>query len=229
MLVGFGLFAIERFYDVHALDNAQNALTYSLMTSEDAPSSAFHSRGLDVGNPEVERHDTQGNKPHIDICCKHQSKGKNGAREEGQNLDEEVVYRVAHAHDASVDSRLQFARLVAFAIEECHAEREDAIHHLQRHVARDQNAHSLTIVSLAESNDGADDFLAQKNDGDDGQKLDCLAPMKTLGLLHHRINGIYCAVQHHSIYLRHQRTDERQDECHNNQPFIGQNKGQNVT
>ena len=229
LLVGFGLLAIERFYDVHALDDAQNALADGLMTSENTSSSAFHSRGLNVGHPEVERHDAKSHETHINVGDKHEAEGENSAREEGQNLDEEVVYCVAHAHDASVDSRLQFARLVAFAIEERHSEREDAVHHLQRHVARDQNAHPLAIVSLAESNDGADDFLAQKDDGNDGQKLDSLAPMKTLGLLHHGIDGIYRTVQHHSIYLRHQRADERQDECHNNQPFIGQNKGQNVT
>ena len=100
------------------------------MSTENASSTTFHLRGLDIGHPEVERHDAQRHETHVEVGCEHQSQGEDGTRKQWQNFDEEIVHRVAHAHDTSVYARLQLTRFVALAGEEGHAEGKDPVEHL---------------------------------------------------------------------------------------------------
>ena len=141
------------------------------MTAEDAASPALHSCRLDIGHPEIDGHDAQGHEAHVEVGGEHQHEGEDGAGEERQNLDEEIVHRVAQAHDASVDTRLQLSRLVALTAEEGHAERQDAVYYFQRQVAAHQDAHPLAVVALEERHHRSHQLLAQQDDADDGKYL----------------------------------------------------------
>ena len=198
------------------------------MTAEDVTPSALHAARLDVGYPEIHGDNEQRDETHIDVRHEHQYQGENGTRKQRQYFDEEIVHRVRQRHDTPVDTRLELARLVTLAGKECQAERQDAVDHLQRQVAADEDAQLFAVVALEERNHQGHKLLAQQYDGDDGQYLHRVAPQETVLRLYQRIDGIHGLVQHHGIHLCHQRPDERQHQCQRDEPPVGQHKGQDI-
>ena len=197
------LFAVERLDDGDALDDVEDALAHRLMAAEDAAPPAFHPIGLDIGDPEVDGDDAERHESDVDVGHEHQHEGEDGTGEERQDFDEEVVDGVAEAHDATVDTRLQFARLVALGGEERHPERQHAFHHAHRQVAAHEDAHTLAVVALEEGHQGGDDFFAQEDDGDGGEDAHGTAPGE-LRLLDEGVDGIDGTVEHHGIDLGHE-------------------------
>ena len=108
----FNAFSVERLDDSDALDDVEDVLTHRLMSAKNTPSSPLHPFRLNIGDPEVDRHDAKCHETHIDIRHEHQHQCQDGAGEKRKNLDKEIVDRVAEAHDAPVDTRLQFSRLI---------------------------------------------------------------------------------------------------------------------
>ena len=227
LTVSLYLFTIERLDDGDALDDVQDALTHSLMSAEDTPSSALHPFCLKVGYIKIYRYDTQSDQPHIDIRPKHQNKRQDGTCEERQDFNEEIVDGIRQTHDASVDSRLQFSRFIPFGCKECHTEGKHALHHPQRKVTTHKDTHPFTIISLEECHQRSNHFFAKKDDSNRGQDLNCAGP-REVWYLYECIDCIDSTVEHNGIHLCHQRTDDCQCQCNAHQPPVRQYEGQDI-
>ena len=129
LAVSLDLLAIEGFDNSDALYDVQNTLADGLMPTKNTPSASFHSFGLYVSDIEVNRHDTYGYQPHIDIGHEHQHQRQDSTGEQRQNLYEEIVDCVAQAHDSPVYARLQFSGLISLCREKCHSEGEHSFDH----------------------------------------------------------------------------------------------------
>ena len=140
------------------------------MTSEDAAAPTFHATGLHVGDIEVDGDDAEGHQSDIDIGQKHQHQREERTREERQDFDEEVVHRVAQAHDTPIDARLELTCLVALCRKESQTEGEHPLDDVQREVATHEDAHPFAIVALEECHHSPYDLLTQQDHTDQGQQ-----------------------------------------------------------
>lgn len=104
LAIGLYLFTIKRLDNGDALEDVQDALRYGLETSEDTSTTSLHLRGLDIGDPEIKGHDTEGHEAYVDIGQKHEGQGQYGTGKEGQYFDEEIINRIREAHDATIDT-----------------------------------------------------------------------------------------------------------------------------
>ena len=218
----FYLLTIEGLDDGDALDDVQYPLTDGLMASEDAAAPALHAAGLYIGDVEIDGDDAECHQSDIDVGQEHQHQGEERTREQRQYLDEEIVHRIAQAHDAAIDARLELTRLVAFCREESQAEGEHTLDNPQREVATDEDTHPLTVVSLEERDYGAHHLLAQEDHADDRQQANRTAPREAPRRLYQGIDAIDSPIEHDSVHLRHQRADQCQRQRDGYQPLEGQ-------
>ena len=133
------------------------------MGAKDTVAPALHTPTLHSGNPEIHRDDDSGHQSDIDVGGIHQHQGQHGTGEERENIDEEILYSVAEAHDSPVNSRLQLAGFVAFLAEIRHAELQNAVHHTQREVAAHMDANLFSEETLSEGNQGRQYLFAKQH------------------------------------------------------------------
>ena len=189
------------------------------MAIEYAAPSGSHALSLNIGNIEVYGHDEQSHQTHIDIGREHQDQRKQGAGEERQQVDEEVLHRPAEAADALVDTRLELARRILVGIEIGHPEGQHLLDDTLRKVARHEDTHPLAEIVLGKGDQRREDFLAEEHDADDREDPRRLGPGEILGR-HQCVDGIHRTVQHDGIDLRHQRPDEGQYQRQKHKPFV---------
>ena len=221
--VGFKGFAVEGFDDGDALDDVHNAVVESLMCAEDATTPTFHAGTLTSGYEEIYRDDGECDEADVDVGYEHEDQSHDGAGEEREDVDEEVLDGVAKAHDAAVDTSLEFAWFVAFGGEESHAELEDAVDHAEREVATYVDADFFAKDALAEGEESGEEFFAEK-DGADDEKKACGGGPLEMRLMEEVVDGVDGAVEHDGVDLSHERAGEGEHQCGEKKPAVGQDK-----
>ncbi len=87
------LLTVETFDNIDGVDDVLDTLTFRLQMAAHLAPPALEPPRLPVGDPEVNRHDAEGDQTNIDIGCEHQYEGEQGAGEQRQQVDEEVLHR----------------------------------------------------------------------------------------------------------------------------------------
>ena len=218
--------AVERLDDAHALYDVQYTVAQLLMGAEHTVAPALHAASLHGGNPKIDGNDGGGHEAHVDVGGIHQHQRQHGAGEKRQDVDKEVLHRVAEAHDAAVDARLQLAGLIAVLTEESHAERQYAVDHPQREVAAHIDAYLLAEDALSEGDERRQHLLAEQDDANGNQDLCRRAPLEAAVEVKQGVDGVDSTVEHHGVDLRHERPCEGQHQRDRQQPAIGQHKRQ---
>lgn len=111
--VSFYRFTVERLDDGNVLDSVQNILAHSLLSFIDTSPACSHTLGLEIGDIEIDRDDTQGHQTYIDVGHEHQYEGDDGTCDERQYINEKDIDRATETCHAFVDTRLQLAGLIA--------------------------------------------------------------------------------------------------------------------
>ena len=93
LFLAFNLLAVETLDDVDRVDDVFDALALGFQVVAHLAAPAFQPSRLADGNPKVNRHDGQSHQPDIDIGREHQNQSQKCAREQRQQVDEEVLYR----------------------------------------------------------------------------------------------------------------------------------------
>ena len=122
LLVRLDPLTVEALDDVDGINDILDALALGLDMRAHLAAPALETFCLPVGDPEIDRHDPKGHETHIDVGGEHQDQRKQGAGEERQQVDEEVLHRPAETADALVDTRLKLARRIVVGVEEGHPE-----------------------------------------------------------------------------------------------------------
>ena len=219
LLARLDLLAVEALDDVDGVDDVLDALALGLEVRAHLAAPALEAARLAVGDPEIDRHDAQRHEAHIDIGGEHQDQRQQGAREQRQQVDEEILHRARQAAHALVDTGLELAGGVLVRIEIGHPEGQHLLDDALREVARDEDAHPLAVVVLREGDQHREQLLAQQHDADDGQDAGGLRPGEVRA--DQGVDGIHGAVEHDGVDLRHQGADEGQYKGGQHQPAVG--------
>ena len=222
LLIALDLLAVEALDDVDALDDAHYAVALDLPEVPHIAAPALELLGLADGDPEVDGDYEEGRESYIDVGGEDEDEGEDCAREEGQEVDEEVLHRAGEAAHTLVDTCLELAGGVLLTGEECHAEGEDLVHDGLAHILADEDAHALAVVVLGVGCEYADNFLAEKYGGDYREDAGGLSPVEIAAAgAHEGVDLVHRPVQHDGVDLCQEGADEGQDEGGENKPFVG--------
>ncbi len=218
LFVRLNLFPVEALDDIDGVDDVLDALALAFQVRAHFPPPSLQALGLPVGNPEIHRDDPQGHQPHIDIGREHEDEGQQGAGEQRQQVDEEILHRARKAAHALVDTGLDLSGSVFRRVEERHLESEHLLDDRLRQVPRNKDAHPLSEVILRKGDERRQDFLAKQDYRNDNQDFRSLSPGKVRA--DERIDGVHRPVQHNGVHLRHQGPHQRKDEGDDDQPAV---------
>ena len=201
LFLGLNLFAVETLDDVDGVDDVLDALALAFQMRPHFAAPPLEPTRLAVGDPEIDGHDAEGHESHIDIGGEHQDQGEQGAGEQRQQVDEEVLHGARQRADALVDTGLEFAGGVVAGVEKGDPEGEHLLDNALSQVAADVDAHPLAEVVLCKGDQGGEHLFAQQHNADDGHNAGRLSPAEVGA--DERVDGIHGTVEHDGVDLRH--------------------------
>ena len=218
LLLCFNLFPVETLDDVDRVDDVLDALAFRFKMAAHLPAPAFEPPRLADGDPEIDRDDGQGHEAHPHIGREHQDQSQQGAREQRQQVDEEVLDRAGKAAHALVDPGLELAGGIFARIEKSHPEGHDLFDDALGQVPAHEDAHPFAEVILGESDQGREDFLGEEDNRDDSHDTGGPGPLE-IGP-DKRVDRIDGPVEDNGVDLGHERAHQGQDQGDGNQPFV---------
>ena len=109
---------------------------------------------LTDGDEDVDRYDHQGCESYVDICGEHEDEGQDGAGEQRQKIDEEILHCRRKAADSLIDTCLQLSGLIVLGREESHPVGQHAVYDGLREVLGHIDSHLLAEEILGKCDAG---------------------------------------------------------------------------
>ena len=92
LLFAFDTFPVERLDDVHAVDDVLDSVAFLFSVCTHVPAPSLKLACLTDSDEYVDRYNHQGSQTDIRISCKHEYESQDGACEQRQEVDKEVLH-----------------------------------------------------------------------------------------------------------------------------------------